>query len=265
MRTRVKYCGLVRPQDVDAAVAIGADAIGFVFYPRSPRLLDPDTAAALRRRLPSWVSAVGLFVNEPAEVIEPLARRVGLDVIQLHGDETAAQAKALQRIWWKAIRVGVAGGAERKGAELARGPEEESAHESAEGLAHEAAGGPAHGSAQGPTHGSEEQPQLSIRDLLSEFVEAEFCLLDSFSAGYGGSGRTFDWDLVPKDAASRLIMSGGLDASNVGAAVASVRPFGVDTSSGIQGADPRRKDVGRMERFMEAVRLADGKPNSPTQ
>ena len=74
----------------------------------------------------------------------------------------------------------------------------------------------------------------SIRRSLNEFGEAEFCLLDSFSAGYGGSGQTFDWTLVPKDASARLIMSGGLDASNVGAAVASVRPFGVDTSSGIQ-------------------------------
>ena len=230
----MKYCGLVRPQDVDAAVSIGADAIGFVFYPRSPRLLDADTAAALRRRLPSWVSAVGLFVNEPAGVIEPLARRVGLDVIQLHGDETPAQAKALQRIWWKAIRVGAAAGDTIRKDESAPGSGAKSALEPAE------------------------PPQLSIRRLLSEFVDAEFCLLDSFSAGYGGSGQTFDWHLVPKEAASRLIMSGGLDPSNVGAAVASVRPFGVDTSSGIQGADPRRKDVGRMERFMEAVRLADG-------
>jgi len=261
MRTRVKYCGLVRPQDVDAAVAIGADAVGFVFYPRSPRLLDPDTAAALRRRLPSWVSAVGLFVNESAEVIEPLARRVGLDVIQLHGDETAAQAKALQRIWWKAIRVGVADGADRKGAEVARGVGDGRE----EGCGAGCGEGSANESAAEPAHGSEEHPRLSIRRLLSEFVDAEFCLLDSFSAGYGGSGRTFDWNLVPKEAASRLIMSGGLDPSNVGAAVASVRPFGVDTSSGIQGADPRQKDVGRMERFMEAVRLADGKPNFPTQ
>jgi len=258
MRTRVKYCGLVRPQDVDAAVAIGADAIGFVFYPRSPRLLDADTAAALRRRLPSWVSAVGLFVNEPAEVIEPLARRVGLDVIQLHGDETAAQARALQRIWWKAIRVGFAADdADRKG--------EPSGDGSGEGSAR----GPGDGSARelgvGSARGSGEPPHLSIRRLLSEFADAEFCLLDSLSAGYGGSGRTFDWNLVPRDAASRIIMSGGLHPSNVGAAVASLRPFWVDTSSGIQGTDPRRKDVGRMERFMEAVRLADGTPNSPAQ
>jgi phosphoribosylanthranilate isomerase len=201
-------------------VAIGADAIGFVFYPRSPRLLDADTAAGLRRRLPSWVTAVGLFVNEPAAVIDPLARRVGLDVIQLHGDETPAEARALQLRWWKALRIGAAS---------------------------------AGGSADAPG----EATRQAIARLLATFTEAEYCLLDSLSAGYGGSGRTFDWSLVPEGAGRRLIMSGGLDPANVGAAVASVRPFAVDTSSGIQSEDPRRKDVGRMEQFMEAVRHAD--------
>jgi phosphoribosylanthranilate isomerase len=77
------------------------------------------------------------------------------------------------------------------------------------------------------------------------------------SPGYGGSGRTFDWSLVPREAGRRLVMSGGLDAANVGAAIASIAPFAVDTSSGIQARDPREKDVGRMEQFMQAVRLAD--------
>jgi phosphoribosylanthranilate isomerase len=218
MRTRVKYCGLVRPQDVDAAVAIGADAVGFVFYPRSPRLLDAETAAGLRRRLPSWVAAVGLFVNEPAELIEPIARRVGLDVIQLHGDETLDQARLLRTTWWKALRIGAPGGS---GADPASG---------------------------------------QIARALAQYGEAEFCLLDSLSPGFGGSGKTFDWTVVPPDAGPRLIMSGGLDAANVGSAIASVRPFGVDTSSGIQAGNPREKDVGRMEQFMEAVRRADGMP-----
>jgi phosphoribosylanthranilate isomerase len=215
MRTRVKYCGLVRPQDVDAAVAIGVDAIGLVFYPKSPRLLDLESAAALRRRLPSWVTAVGLFVNESPAHIDDVAGRVGLDVIQLHGDETVAQARALHTRWWKALRVTPA--------------------------------------------------DQTLRRRLEEFTEAEFCLLDSFSAGYGGSGSTFDWSLAPRDAGSRLIMSGGLDAANVGAAIAGVRPFAVDTSSGIQAANPREKDVGRMESFMEAVRLADVTPEPSKQ
>lgn len=197
---------------MDAAVAIGADAVGFAFYPPSPRALTADAAAALRRRLPSWVAAVGFFVNaQPAEV-DRIAREVGLDVAQLHGDEPPAQAALLRTRWWKAIRIAAGDG-----------------------------------------------PREDVAAALLAYRDAEFCLLDSASAGYGGSGRTFDWSLVPADSGRRLVMSGGLDAANVGEAIARIRPFAVDTSSGIQGANPREKDVGRMEQFMEAVRLADGR------
>ena len=233
MRTRVKFCGLVLPQDVDAAVAVGADAVGFVFYSRSPRLLDAESAAALRRRLPSWVMAVGLFVNEPPATIDRLAAQVGLDVAQLHGDEDPVAAKSLRTAWWKAIRVGGDG-----------------------------VGGS--GASAGTGVGSD-AVRRSIEQALERYRDAEFRLLDSFSPGFGGSGRTFDWSLVPGDAGRGLIMSGGLDAANVGAAIAGVRPFAVDTSSGIQGQDPRRKDVGRMEQFMEAVRRADGRRDSQKQ
>ena len=109
MRTRIKFCGLVRPADVDDAVALGADAVGFVFYPRSPRVLSPDEAAVLRRRLPSFVAAVGLFVNAAAHEVAEVERRVGLDALQLHGDETpddcAAIAARARRPYWKAVRM----------------------------------------------------------------------------------------------------------------------------------------------------------------
>jgi phosphoribosylanthranilate isomerase len=118
MRTRVKFCGLVRPEDVDAAVAIGADAIGFVFFSRSPRCIDVDTARMLRRRLPSYVCAVGLFVNETAENVRRVAGQVGIDLLQFHGDETPAQcaaaavldpASGTSRPFWRAVRMGGAG------------------------------------------------------------------------------------------------------------------------------------------------------------
>ncbi len=108
MRTRIKFCGLVRAEDVDTAVSIGVDAIGFVFYPKSPRLLDAAAAAALRRRLPSYVCAVGLFVNETAERTRAIAAQVGLDVLQFHGDETAQQCELAAgegRAWWRAVRM----------------------------------------------------------------------------------------------------------------------------------------------------------------
>lgn len=107
MRTRIKFCGLVREVDVDAAAALGVDYVGFVFYPPSPRAIDVETATRLRRRLPSWVRAVGLFVNAPAGEVAYAATAVGLDVLQFHGDETPAQCveAAGRRPWWRAIRV----------------------------------------------------------------------------------------------------------------------------------------------------------------
>jgi len=210
MRTRIKFCGLVRPEDVDAAVALGVDAVGFVFYSKSPRALDAQQARALRDRLPSFVRAVGLFVNAPTQEILSTVAEAGLDVIQLHGDETPEMIdtlnKAAGRPVWRAIRV------------------------------------------------------RSRDDLLSSIADsgqAECLLLDSFSEGFGGSGKTFDWSWIPARRSSRLILSGGLDEERVGQAIEQVRPFAVDVSSGIQGASPRQKDPRRMEAFVAEVLRAD--------
>lgn len=108
LRTRIKFCGFVRASDVDDAVALGVDAIGFVFYPRSPRAIDALLAATLRRRLPSYVSAVGLFVNEDPAIVRQVGAAVGLDVIQFHGDETATQCRESLMPglpYWRAVRM----------------------------------------------------------------------------------------------------------------------------------------------------------------
>ena len=86
--TRIKICGLTRLEDVDAAVAAGADAIGLVFYPPSPRYVDLAQAAALARRVPPFVSVVGLFVNATACELNETLDAVPLDLLQYHGDET---------------------------------------------------------------------------------------------------------------------------------------------------------------------------------
>ncbi len=201
---------MVRSEDVDLAVALGVDALGFVFYPKSPRCVSVDEARALRQRLPSFVSAVGLFVNAPDEMVHQVVRGAGLDVIQLHGDESPASierlAQASRRPIWRAIRM--------------RSPD----------------------------------------DLLSSvglFGAAECLLLDSFSEGFGGSGHAFDWSWIPNPHPARLVLSGGLDAARVPAAIHGVRPFAVDVSSGIQTDDPRRKDHRRMEAFVAQVLQAD--------
>ncbi len=90
-RTRIKICGLTREQDVDAAVAAGADAIGFVLYGKSPRYVSPERAAELARRLPPFVTPVLLFVNEDATKIIAACARIAGATLQFHGDETPAQ------------------------------------------------------------------------------------------------------------------------------------------------------------------------------
>ncbi len=89
-RTRIKICGLTREQDVDAAVAAGADAVGFVLYPKSPRHVTPQRAAALARRLPPFVTPVLLFVNESATNIIAACADIPGATLQFHGDETPA-------------------------------------------------------------------------------------------------------------------------------------------------------------------------------
>jgi phosphoribosylanthranilate isomerase len=206
MRTRIKFCGMVRPADLDTAVALGVDAVGFVFYPKSPRFLSEGEAAALRRRLPSFVTAVGLFVNADPGLVAATRDAVGLDVIQFHGDEPPGQCAMAGTAWWRAIRM---------------------------------------------------RPETDLVELSKSFALADSLLLDSFSDGFGGSGKAFDWSWIPQGLPARIVLSGGLDDRSVGEAISKVAPFAVDVSSGIQGATPREKDPARMERFVAAVQSAD--------
>lgn len=204
-RTRIKICGLTREVDVDAAVAAGADAIGFVFYPPSPRYVTPQRAAELARRLPPFVSAVGLFVNaEPADVREILDR-VPLHILQFHGDEPEVDCARYRRPYLKAARV---------------------------------------------------TPDLDLVQYAACYPTASALLLDAFVEGYGGGGKTFDWTLIPAQLPLPVVLSGGLDAANVGEAVRRVGPAAVDVSSGVEAAKGI-KDAAKIAAFIAAVRAAE--------
>ena len=105
MSTRIKICGLTREEDVDAAVAAGADAIGFVFYPPSPRYLSPRRAAELARRVPPFIDVVGLFVNEAPESLLAVCEAVPINLLQFHGDEDGAYCRQFARPYLRAARV----------------------------------------------------------------------------------------------------------------------------------------------------------------
>lgn len=104
-RTRVKICGITRDADLAAAVDAGADAVGFVFYPPSPRAVGIEQAAELVALLPPFVTSVGLFVNASGEEVNAVLDRVPLQLLQFHGDETDAQCARHGRPWIKAARM----------------------------------------------------------------------------------------------------------------------------------------------------------------
>jgi phosphoribosylanthranilate isomerase len=101
----VKICGITQWADAEAAVAYGAKAVGFVFWPQSPRYVDPYRARTIARRLPPFVTAVGVFVNQPGSDVNAIAALVGVGAIQLHGDETIEYARQIKRPIVKALPV----------------------------------------------------------------------------------------------------------------------------------------------------------------
>ena len=111
-RTRIKICGLTREQDVQAAIAAGADELGFVFYPKSSRYVTPQRAARLLAMVPPFIATVGLFVNAEPEQLVDIVAAAPVSLLQLHGDETAAHsaalAKCVNRPFIQTMRVGTA-------------------------------------------------------------------------------------------------------------------------------------------------------------
>lgn len=104
-RTRVKICGITRPEDALVAVDLGVDALGLVFYAPSPRNVTIATAADIARQIPAFVSVVGLFVNAEPSFVEEVIANVGLSLLQFHGDETPEDCERFGLPYIKAIRV----------------------------------------------------------------------------------------------------------------------------------------------------------------
>jgi len=206
MRTRVKICGFTRPEDALAAGRLGADAIGLVFYPRSPRHVSVEQAQAIVAALPPFVSVVGLFVDESPERVSEVIRQVRVDLLQFHGDESPAYCHSFGRPYIKAIRM-------RPGTDLLKVAAE---HRAASGLLLDA-----------------DDPQAK-----------------------GGTGKSFDWALIPPDCPLPVILAGGLRPDNVAEAMRQVRPYALDVSSGVEAAKGV-KDAEQMAAFLKEVQDFD--------
>ena len=110
MTPPVKICGITRPEDADLAARLGAAWVGFIFWPRSPRFVEPETAAAILAGLPPHVGGVGVFVDEPVDEVNAIADQVGLGAVQLHGRETTEACRQCRRRVIKAVRLAGNGG-----------------------------------------------------------------------------------------------------------------------------------------------------------
>lgn len=198
MPVLVKICGITKLEDALASVDAGADALGFNFFTKSPRYIAPEAAAEIIAALPAGIRKVGVFVNTAPAEVAAVCRAVGLDTVQLHGEEDPALYIG-ETALWRAVRVDAA----FRAVDLPRWP-----------------------------------------------VEA--LLLDG-PAGtlYGGAGIPFDWEAA-RGMAQRIVIAGGLDASNVAEAIRQARPWGVDSCSRLESA-PGIKDHGRIRAFVKAV------------
>jgi phosphoribosylanthranilate isomerase len=215
-RTRIKICGLTRAEDVQTAWQAGADALGFVFYGPSPRYVTPDVAGQLLATVPPFVTTVGLFVNASAGEVAATLAQAPVSCLQFHGDETVEQCVTA--------------------AELVNRPF---------------------------LRAIRVRPDMQPEDLLEydrRFRTASKLfsglLLDAFVDGYGGGGKVFDWALIPKDLAPRVVLSGGLSELNVIEALARVRPYAVDVSSGVEHSKGI-KDAAKISAFINAVRAVN--------
>lgn len=203
MSTRVKICGITRIEDALAAIRLGANAIGFIFWDKSTRYIDPKEARKIVMALPPFVTVVGVYVNPSSEWVEETCSIAGLNLLQFHGDELPEFCSQFSLPYIKAVRI-------RSG--------------------------------------------IDLLQYAAQYSSSSGLLLDSYVEGVpGGTGRTFEWSLIPENLSLPLIVSGGLHPKNVCEAIREAKPWAVDVSSGVE-VTKGIKDADKIAAFMTGVR-----------
>lgn len=219
--TLVKICGITNIDDAIVAIEAGADLLGLNFYPKSPRYVNPELAAAIVEEIRSHsgkqTKLVGLFVNESTTRIAEILSYTKLDYAQFHGDELPNQMLHFGHRAFRAIR---------------------------------------------PTDHKDALSQAATfyRQVSSENASDEIftprLLIDAHDPNlYGGTGKKADWKTAAMVAAqyAQTLLAGGLTPENVADAIATVRPWGVDVSSGVESA-PGKKDQHKIKEFLKIVK-----------
>lgn len=201
---RVKICGITDVAAASHAAAVGADAIGLVFFAKSPRYMsDLGLAREIALAVGPFVTVVGLFVDPEEDYVEHVLSNVPLGALQFHGNECNDSCAQFRRPFLKALRM---------------------------------------------------KPQLDVNAMIAQYPDASGILLDAYRQGVpGGTGETFDWSRIPAAPTKPLVLAGGLKPNNVGAAVASVSPWAVDVSGGVEQS-PGVKCPDLVKQFVAATK-----------
>ncbi len=214
MKTEVKICGLKTAEAVDRAVALGASHTGFIFFPKSPRNIEPDDAGRLAARIRGKAKIVAVTVDADSDLLDEIVSALSPDMLQLHGNESPERVLTVKAVYglpvMKALSI-------RDADDLKR-----------------------------------IDPYIGIADrFLLDAKPPEGSELP------GGNGVSFDWRLLDAlDEGVDYMLSGGLNAGNIGEALALTGAKAIDTSSGVESA-PGVKDLKRMEEFFDAVLSAE--------
>lgn len=196
---RVKICGITNHVDASDAIALGADAIGFIFHPPSPRYVSPEKVAEIIAGLPPFVSTVGLFVDLKFEDVRKVIDVSGVGCLQFHGEEEESLCDSFGLPWFKTIKM-------MQGADVV--------------------------------------------EKVSRYNRSSAVLFDTGDSNLaGGTGKTFDWKLIPKSMNKPYIVAGGLNTQNVRKVIKMTKPFAVDVCSGVE-SDKGKKDKSKLKDFI---------------
>lgn len=194
---KVKICGITNLEDALLCEKLGADALGFIFYDKSKRYIQPNSAQDIIKMLSPFTLKVGVFVNEIPENINAISKLAGLNLVQLHGDETPKQIGEINLPTIKAFRV---------------------------------------------------NDDFDF-NVLNDYKNCYF-LFDSYSkTEYGGTGKTFNWNIIPKLLNGKIILSGGISSSNIQRIINEVNPYAVDVSSSVEEYPGKKNEIKLKEFF----------------
>ena len=202
MRTKIKICGITNLKNALEAVALGVDALGFVFFKDSPRYIEPKKAREIINYLPSFILRVGLFVNASKEEVLSAISDSRINMLQFHGDEDEKFCNQFDLPYIKAIPF---------------------------------------------------KNGINLLECCQLFSSCSALLIDTYSEKMrGGTGKSFNWNLIPKKLPLPLIIAGGLNVDNVSLLINSVNPYAVDISGGVE-LDKGKKDYNLMKNFVLGV------------